>query len=96
MSRKLHLLYDALSETLWLAVTRFAWLTCAYFLSLASIVSPETRERYTQVIDFILAQSDLTTISEKRIRRGLQDAVGYDLTPHKVCWWSFASSYSPG
>ncbi|OJJ86808.1 SWIB/MDM2 domain protein [Aspergillus glaucus CBS 516.65] len=45
---------------------------------------PETREQYIQVIDSILAQSDLNTISEKRIRRGLQDAVGHDLTPQKA------------
>lgn len=53
------------------------------FLLLA--VTPETREQYVQVIDSILGQSDLNTISEKRIRRGLQEAVGYDLTPQKVC-----------
>lgn len=39
---------------------------------------------YIPIIDSILAKSDLQTISEKRIRKGLQEAVGYDLTPQKV------------
>ncbi|KAJ5445540.1 hypothetical protein N7491_001622 [Penicillium cf. griseofulvum] len=46
-------------------------------------LSSELRDRYIDIIDDILAQSDLTTISEKRIRKGLQDAVGHDLTPMK-------------
>lgn len=48
-------------------------------------VSSKERERFTEVIDSILAKSDLNTISEKRIRTGVQETVGYDLTPHKVC-----------
>lgn len=63
---------------------------CPWGLSVPlHIVSEETRERYIRVIDSILAKSDLATISERRIRRGLQDAVGYDLTPEKVyyTWW---------
>lgn len=48
-------------------------------------VSTETRDRYTGIIDSILAKSDLNTISEKRIRKGLQEVVGHDLTPQKVC-----------
>lgn len=47
-------------------------------------VSPEDRERYTEAIDSILVKSDLNTISEKRIRTGVQEVVGYDLTPQKV------------
>ncbi|KAJ5865095.1 uncharacterized protein N7529_007011 [Penicillium soppii] len=47
-------------------------------------LSLEIREKYTAIIDDILAKSDLTTISEKRIRKGLQDAVGHDLTPQKA------------
>ncbi|KAJ5584716.1 uncharacterized protein N7459_004516 [Penicillium hispanicum] len=47
-------------------------------------LSPELRDRYTDIIDSILATSDLNTISEKRIRKGLQDVVGYDLTPQKA------------
>ncbi|KAJ5887611.1 hypothetical protein N7495_007652, partial [Penicillium taxi] len=46
--------------------------------------SPELRDQYTETIDSILAKSDLNTISEKRIRKGLQDVVGYDLTPQKA------------
>ncbi|PLN75260.1 SWIB/MDM2 domain protein [Aspergillus taichungensis] len=47
-------------------------------------LSPDARENYVPIIDSILAKSDLTTISEKRIRKGLQDVVGYDLTPQKA------------
>ncbi|KAL1990497.1 hypothetical protein VTN49DRAFT_6336 [Thermomyces lanuginosus] len=47
-------------------------------------LSPEERESYTKIIDSILAESDLQTVSEKRIRRGLQDAVGRDLTEQKA------------
>ncbi|GAD93942.1 SWIB/MDM2 domain protein [Paecilomyces variotii No. 5] len=47
-------------------------------------LSPDVRESYIKVIDSILAASDLNTISEKRIRKGLQENVGYDLTPQKA------------
>ncbi|KAJ5104171.1 hypothetical protein N7532_004700 [Penicillium argentinense] len=47
-------------------------------------LSPELRGKYTEIIDRILSNSDLNTISEKRIRKGLQDAVGYDLTAQKA------------
>ncbi|KAJ5724555.1 hypothetical protein N7493_006283 [Penicillium malachiteum] len=46
-------------------------------------LSPDMRDRFTEIIDSILAKSDLNTISEKRIRKGLQEEVGYDLTPQK-------------
>ncbi|KAJ6169112.1 hypothetical protein N7497_001955 [Penicillium chrysogenum] len=46
-------------------------------------LTSDVRKKYIEIIDDILAKSDLTTISEKRIRKGLQDAVGYDLTPMK-------------
>lgn len=36
------------------------------------------------IIDSILAASDLNTISEKRIRKGLQAAVEHDITPQKA------------
>lgn len=49
-----------------------------------NIVSPDVKASYTTIIDSILASSDLTTISEKRIRRGLQETTGHDLTPYKV------------
>ncbi|KAK2754233.1 hypothetical protein FQN54_007112 [Arachnomyces sp. PD_36] len=47
-------------------------------------LSAEARATYTKIIDGILAASDLNTISEKRIRRGLQEALGYDITPQKA------------
>ncbi|KAJ5924300.1 DEK C-terminal [Penicillium verhagenii] len=47
-------------------------------------LSSELRDRFTDIIDSILAKSDLNTISEKRIRKGLQEEVGYDLTPQKA------------
>ncbi|GKZ55326.1 hypothetical protein AnigIFM63604_010306 [Aspergillus niger] len=47
-------------------------------------ISPEARDQYIPIIDSILARSDLTTISSKTIRNGLQDEIGYDLTPHKL------------
>ncbi|KAE8152407.1 SWIB-domain-containing protein [Aspergillus avenaceus] len=47
-------------------------------------VSPEERDQFVPIIDSILAKSDLNTISEKRIRKGLQDEIGYDLTPQKA------------
>ncbi|KAJ5171228.1 uncharacterized protein N7500_004011 [Penicillium coprophilum] len=46
-------------------------------------LTADVRDKYIDIIDDILAKSDLTTISEKRIRKGLQDVVGYDLTPMK-------------
>lgn len=49
------------------------------------LVSPGAREQYVPIIDSILENSDLNTISEKRIRKGLQEVVGHDLTPQKVC-----------
>ncbi|KAL2868752.1 SWIB/MDM2 domain protein [Aspergillus lucknowensis] len=47
-------------------------------------LSPDARSEYIPIIDTILSESDLNTISEKRIRKGLQEAVGYDLTPQKA------------
>ncbi|KAL1963516.1 hypothetical protein VTN77DRAFT_8097 [Rasamsonia byssochlamydoides] len=45
---------------------------------------PDVRENYIKIIDSILAASDLNTISEKRIRKGIQEAVDYDITPQKA------------
>ncbi|KAL2795376.1 SWIB/MDM2 domain-containing protein [Aspergillus keveii] len=47
-------------------------------------LSPDARDEYIPIIDSILSKSDLNTISEKRIRKGLQEEVGYDLTPQKA------------
>ncbi|PGH10652.1 hypothetical protein AJ79_05366 [Helicocarpus griseus UAMH5409] len=44
----------------------------------------DVQASYIKIIDSILASSDLNTISEKRIRKGLQDAVNYDITPQKA------------
>ncbi|KAI9674455.1 MAG: hypothetical protein M1817_001793 [Caeruleum heppii] len=43
----------------------------------------DVKARYIAIIDGILATSDLNTISEKRIRKGLQAALDYDITPQK-------------
>lgn len=51
---------------------------------MAATVPPEVEASYTTIIDSILAASDLNTISEKRIRKGLEAAVKDDLTPQKV------------
>ena len=48
-------------------------------------VPAAVQAEYVKIIDTILASSDLNTISEKRIRKGLQQAVNYDITPQKVC-----------
>lgn len=47
-------------------------------------VPPEQQASYSAIIDQILASSDLNTISAKRIRKGLQEKVDYDITPQKV------------
>lgn len=48
------------------------------------LVPPEVEASFTIIIDAILAASDLDTISEKRIRKGLQESVEYDIQPQKV------------
>lgn len=48
-------------------------------------MTPEVRAQYIEIIDSVLAKSDLTTVSTKVVRNRLQEAVGHDLTPHKVC-----------
>lgn len=45
---------------------------------------PEVEASFTTIVDSILAASDLDTISEKRIRQGLQQSVEYDITPQKT------------
>lgn len=47
-------------------------------------VTADVEAKYVKIIDAILASSDLNTISEKRIRKGLQQAVNHDITPQKV------------
>ena len=48
------------------------------------LVLPEVEASYITIIDDILAASDLDSISEKRIRKGLQESIEYDITPQKV------------
>jgi upstream activation factor subunit UAF30 len=47
-------------------------------------VPPEVRSRYISIIDSILEGADLTTITIKSIRQGIQEQVEYDITPQKV------------
>lgn len=47
-------------------------------------VPPEVRVHYVAIVDSILADADLTTISVKQVRNGIQEKVQYDITPHKV------------
>ncbi|EXJ78973.1 hypothetical protein A1O3_08473 [Capronia epimyces CBS 606.96] len=42
------------------------------------------RSHYVAIIDSILNEVDLTTITRKSIRQGIQDQVDYDITPHKA------------
>jgi DEK C terminal domain len=49
-------------------------------------VPPEVRANYIGIIDSILAESDLSRISEKKIRQGIQAKVEYDITPQKVSY----------
>lgn len=48
-------------------------------------VPADVEAKYITIIDSILAASDLQTISEKRVRKGIQAAVDYDIAPQKVC-----------
>lgn len=45
----------------------------------------DVRERYIVIIDSILADADLSTIGPKRICKGIQKRVEYDITPQRVC-----------
>lgn len=47
-------------------------------------VPSEVRAKYVDIIDDILAKANLTEITEKRIRNGIQERVEYDITPQKV------------
>jgi upstream activation factor subunit UAF30 len=48
-------------------------------------VTPEEERRYTEIIDGILATANLETISRKKIREGLEAALGgKDLQDQKV------------
>jgi upstream activation factor subunit UAF30 len=47
-------------------------------------VTPEEERQYTVIIDEILAQSDLNTVSAKAIRKGIQQKVDHDINEKKV------------
>lgn len=47
-------------------------------------VPPEQEAAYSAIIDDLLKSSDLETVSAKRIRKGLQDRVDYDISSQKV------------
>jgi len=51
-----------------------------------SLVHVLTRKlkQYTPIIDAILKNSDLSTISVKKVRNGLSEQTGVDFTPVKV------------
>lgn len=40
--------------------------------------------KFARLIDDILRNSDLNTISAKRIRKSLSETLGYDVSEHKV------------
>jgi len=46
-------------------------------------VTPGVRAQYAGIIDNILAEADLESITRKSIRNGIQNKVGYDIAPHK-------------
>jgi upstream activation factor subunit UAF30 len=48
-------------------------------------VSDEERVAYTRIIDDILASADLETVTRKKIRQALEEAIDKDLSEQKVC-----------
>ncbi|KAF2265679.1 SWIB-domain-containing protein [Lojkania enalia] len=50
---------------------------------MAAHLPPEVEASYSAIIDSILAASDLNTVSAKRIRKGLQEKVDYDISHQK-------------
>lgn len=52
-------------------------------------MTAEEKETYTRIIDDILATADLQTVTRKKIRQGLEEAIDKDLSEQKVCLtWS--------
>ncbi len=47
-------------------------------------VTNEERVAYTRIIDGILASADLETVTRKKIRQGLEEAIDKDLSEQKV------------
>ncbi|KAL2019328.1 hypothetical protein VTK56DRAFT_9708 [Thermocarpiscus australiensis] len=46
-------------------------------------LTDEEREEYTRIIDDILANADLQTVTRKNIRKGLEEAINRDLSDQK-------------
>ncbi|KAG6302549.1 hypothetical protein E4U09_002616 [Claviceps aff. purpurea] len=61
------------------------YMVVRWWLMLApETVAPDERQRYTEIIDDILATADLETISRKKVRQGLESRLGgKDLSEHK-------------
>ena len=55
-------------------------------VSYSSSVTPEQRTQYAAIIDTILRESDLNTISEKKIRKALSEKLSYDVSHQKVLY----------
>ncbi|KAK0625423.1 hypothetical protein B0T17DRAFT_617516 [Bombardia bombarda] len=51
---------------------------------MSSPLSAEEKAEYTRIIDGILAAADLETVTRKKIRSGLEAAIGKDLNSQKV------------
>lgn len=47
-------------------------------------IHSEDRQRYVKIIDEILEHSDLTSISEKRVRKAVEAKIGKSLQEQKV------------
>jgi upstream activation factor subunit UAF30 len=58
-------------------------------------VLPSERAQYSAIIDDILAEGDLNTISAKQIRRGLQARLGIDISEKKVRLFPFLALRVP-
>ncbi|KAK1483504.1 DEK C terminal domain-containing protein [Colletotrichum tamarilloi] len=66
------------------SLVRVCLVACNAVAKLISAVSSEDEDNYTAIIDGILATADLTTITRKKIRLGLEKALGgKDLTAQK-------------
>jgi hypothetical protein len=48
------------------------------------LVSSEQKRIYAAMIDNILSESDLSLVTEKKIRNALQERLGYDISGQKV------------
>lgn len=57
----------------------------AFAARLLFAVTDTERETYTRIIDDILLKADLQTVTRKKIRQGLEEAIDKDLSEQKVC-----------